>query len=579
MKIFLLPLLSLAAAACLAQTAPVEVWAVPSVYKVRPDDPAQASNAVWQKSTRTISVAGAKNEHIPFQVVVSTPKRASRYDPPASGFFVEVSDLISPAGRIGREHVKLYFEHVILCPGKSSVVGATGFWPDALAALTDPFDMGAAFREGVKNRDIWIDVVTPPDAPAGDYSGTVRVTQHGKQIDELNLRVHVYDFALPAETHLITYMGVTGEGLARFHHLAPGSPEVKTLLRKYHAFLYANRMEPWFNESLGPRIQTSGDGVVLNFDEEAYDLYMNRWKTKRVILETAPRELSGTPDAPAFSEQANRRVKSYLRQVAEYYRKHGWLDRLVFNSPIDEPNTAQDFADTRKWAALVHEAAPGVPFLATRSPVTDKPEWGGLRGYVNNFSTHGNDMNDSRFKQTIREERAKGGEMSWYASCDQTFPQPNYFIDAPAMDPVMVPWITWRYGMQGILYWDMKYWSQTADPWQNPVTYLSGFLCSDGYILNGEGSLLYPGSEVKANTGQRNVDGPVSSIRFELLREGIEDYEYLWLLNSMGGGAFADEAVRGMVVDVRAFSRNSDDLYALREKMAHRIEQLAKGKH
>ena len=110
----------------------------------------------------------------------------------------------------------------------------------------------------------------------------------------------------------------------------------------------------------------------------------------------------------------------------------------------------------------------------------------------------------------------------------------------------------------------------------NPVTYLSGFLCSDGYTLNGEGSLIYPGSGVKENTGQRNVDGPVSSIRFELLREGIEDYEYLWLLSSMGDTAFADEAVRGMVVDVRAFSRNSDDLFALREKMARRIEQLVK---
>jgi hypothetical protein len=578
MKLTLISLMVLGTGLCPAQTAPVDVWAVPSVYKVRPDELTQASNAVWQKQTRTISVAGAKNEHIPFQVVVSAPKRASRYVPPASGFFVEVSDLVSPAGRIGRDRVKLYFEHVILCPGKSSAIGATGFWPDALAPLTDPFDMGAAFLEGVKNRGIWIDVVTPVDAPAGEYAGTILITQNGKKIDELKLRVKVYDFALPEETHLITYMGVTGEGLARFHHVAPGSPEVKALLRKYHAFLYANRMEPWFNESLGPKIRISGEEVALSFDEEAYELYMNRWKTKRVILDAAPSELLGAPDVQPFSDQANRRVRSYLQQVAEYYRKHRWLDRLVFNSPIDEPNTAQAFADTRKWADLVHQAAPGVPFLATKSPVTEKPEWGALRGFVNNFSTHGNDLNDSRFKQTAREEHAKGGEMSWYISCDQTFPQPNYFIDAPAMDPVMVPWITWRYGMQGILYWDMKYWAQTSDPWQNPVTYLSGFLCSDGYILNGEGSLIYPGSGVKENTGQRNVDGPVSSIRFELLREGIEDYEYLWLLSSMGDAKFADEAVRSMVVDVRAFSRNADELFALRERLASRIEQLAKSR-
>jgi len=102
-------------------------------------------------------------------------------------------------------------------------------------------------------------------------------------------------------------------------------------------------------------------------------------------------------------------------------------------------------------------------------------------------------------------------------------------------------------------------------------------LCSDGYILNGEGSLLYPGDRVKRYTGQKNVDGPVSSIRFELLREGIEDYEYLWLLKSLGAGEFADEAVRSLVVDVKAFSRNAADLSALRARMARRIEKL-KGK-
>ena len=39
---------------------------------------------------------------------------------------------------------------------------------------------------------------------------------------------------------------------------------------------------------------------------------------------------------------------------------------------------------------------------------------------------------------------------------------------------------------------------------------------------------------------------------------------------------FADEAAAGMVVDVRAFSRNAEELAGVRERMARRIEQLAK---
>jgi hypothetical protein len=108
------------------------------------------------------------------------------------------------------------------------------------------------------------------------------------------------------------------------------------------------------------------------------------------------------------------------------------------------------------------------------------------------------------------------------------------------------------------------------------VTYLSGFLCSDGSVLNGEGSLVYPGNRTRRFTGQKDVDGPVSSLRFELLREGIEDYEYLWLLKSLGDGAFADHAAESIVVDVSAFSRNVEELFATRAAMAKRIEELAK---
>jgi hypothetical protein len=219
-----------------------------------------------------------------------------------------------------------------------------------------------------------------------------------------------------------------------------------------------------------------------------------------------------------------------------------------------------------------------VPFLVTEAPVSDNPEWGVLTGYANHFSVHGNMLNRLDVKEAIRAEQAKGGEITWYISCDQIYPQPNYFIDAPAMDPVMIPWITWRYGMNGILYWDLVYWPQTPDPWLNPVTYLSGFFCSRGGILNGEGSLLYPGQRTRRHTGQNDVEGPVSSLRFELLREGIEDYEYLWLLKSLGDPQFADEAVKSLVVDVRAFSRNAEELLAMREKLARRIEELVRKK-
>jgi hypothetical protein len=554
----------------------VMVWAVPSVQKVRPDDRPETSNLVWSSRTKTISLSGAKNEHVPFQIVVSAPVPRSRHERAPSGFFVEAGDLSSAAGRIPRDRVKLYFEHVILCYAKSGPVGAAGFWPDALAPLTDAFSMAAEFRSFVRNRAVWADIVVPADAPAGTYTGMLAVTRDGKKIDELRITLTVHDFALPEETHLVTYMGMSGSHIERSHRPVDAS-ERRQLLQKYYEFLYANRMEPWFNEPLQPAIEARGDGdVAVRFDDAVYRDYMERLKTKRVILEAEPRELRPTEKLPLFSEPFNRRIRSYVKQVADYYASRGWKSRLVFNSPIDEPATAEHYEDTRRWARLVHEAAPGVPFLVTKSPVPGRPELGTLVGHANYFSIHGNELNSPAVKKAIREEQAKGGEITWYISCDQIYPQPNYFIDAPAMDPVMVPWITWRYGMNGVLYWAVNYWSQTPDPWIDPVTFLSGFLCSDGSVLNGEGSLVYPGHHTRRYTGQKEVYGPVSSLRFELLREGIEDYEYLWLLKSLGDGAFADRAAESMVVDVSAFSRNVEELFAIREAMARRIVELKK---
>ncbi len=556
---------------------PVSVWAVPSVQKVRPDDRIEASNLVWSEKTKTVTIAGAKNEHVPFQIVISTPPPPTRHQKAASGFSVQASDLSSASAKIASDRVRLFLEHVVLCYGKSSPIGATGFWPDALVPLTDSFSMASEFRSFVRNRAIWVDVLVPPDVPAGDYAGTITVTQNGRVVDTLNVSLRVYGFALPEERHLITYIGVFSGRLARFYDLKPRSDELRSLVRKYYDFLYASRMEPWFHDMLQPEIEESASGdITVRFDEQEYDHYMNTLSTRRVVLESWPGELHRDERFPAFSDGFRRRVSSYQKQVCEWFRKNGWLSRLVFNSPIDEPNTAQQYAETRRWAQLVHESAPGVPFLVTESPVPDNPEWGSLVGFANNFSVHGNALNSPFVKKAIREEQAKGGEITWYISCDQGYPQPNYFIDAPAMDPVMVPWITWRYGMNGILYWDIGFWPQTPDPWLDPVTYLSGFLCSEGYVLNGEGCLIYPGDRAKRYTGQSNVDGPVSSLRFELLREGIEDYEYLWLLKSLGDTEFADRCVREMVVDVSTFSRNVEDLFIQRKRMAERIESLMK---
>jgi hypothetical protein len=51
-----------------------------------------------------------------------------------------------------------------------------------------------------------------------------------------------------------------------------------------------------------------------------------------------------------------------------------------------------------------------------------------------------------------------------------------------------------------------------------------------GYWGNGDGRFLYPPRRAYTADQTPCLDGPVNSLRWENLRDGMEDYEYFWLL-------------------------------------------------
>jgi hypothetical protein len=206
--------------------------------------------------------------------------------------------------------------------------------------------------------------------------------------------------------------------------------------------------------------------------------------------------------------------------------------------------------------------------MVTEQPLPQNPEWGSFAGYANYWVVHGSYLANDEHVQAINERREAGEKIIWYISCDQRYPQPNYFIDREAADSRMISWITWRYRLDGILYWTSTWWREVKDPWIDPVVWKLSE-CNDP--LSGEGSLIYPGNLVKRYTGQENVFGPVSSVRFELLREGQEELELMYMLKALGGGSIADEIVESICKGVRDFSRDPNTIDEAREKIIQEI--------
>ena len=99
--------------------------------------------------------------------------------------------------------------------------------------------------------------------------------------------------------------------------------------------------------------------------------------------------------------------------------------------------------------------------------------------------------------------------------------------------------------MCGIV-WQTNYWtSDTAypdglqDPYADPMSWTGGYGVPKGERRpwgNGDGRFVYPPLPGRMIEGFENVPvlgGPIDSIRWEHLRDGIEDYEYLCVLREL----------------------------------------------
>ena len=126
--------------------------------------------------------------------------------------------------------------------------------------------------------------------------------------------------------------------------------------------------------------------------------------------------------------------------------------------------------------------------------------------------------------------------------CGPKAPYCSLFIDHPATDLRVWLWQTWQRKIVGILVWETDYWTSRRDFAQNPYEDPMGYVDGSRPERENIGGMATDGSCIRRWRPPRRALGrraghraPVSSIRWEMLREGIEDYEYLWLLRDLIG--------------------------------------------
>ena len=363
-------------------------------------------------------------------------------------------------------------------------------------------------------------------------------------------------------------MRIGPNDVARAHGLDRESPEFDALYYKYLEHALDSRIDPRYLLSYGLNGRIEDGNYKLRWADARMEKFFLDKGLSFFQIDAEPPGVPHESGELPFSEDYKRYVRQYIEQVITYATENGWYEKLAFLCPVDEPRTADEYEAIRRWATLVKEVDPNVNFMVTEQPLPENPEWGSFVGFANYWIIHGNYLAYDDHVKAVNERLDAGEKVIWYISCDQEYPQPNYFIDREAADSRMVSWITWRYNLGGILYWTTTWWREVKDPWMDAVTW-KWSECNDP--LTGEGSLIYPGNLVKTYTGQDNVYGPVSSIRLELLREGQEELELMNMLREMGGKKEADKIVESVCRGVGDFTRDPNAIDAAREEIVEAI--------
>ncbi|MGI5924044.1 MAG: glycoside hydrolase domain-containing protein [Lentisphaeria bacterium] len=282
-------------------------------------------------------------------------------------------------------------------------------------------------------------------------------------------------------------------------------------------------------------------------------------------------------------------MADYLGQVHQHLSDKGWLD-LAYVYWFDEPDR-KDYEFVMNGFRKLKTHAPGLRRMLTEQVEEE------LIGGPNLWCP----LTPHVTREIVEERNQQGERFWWYVCTGPKAPYATLFIDHPGTEMRVWLWQTWACGVDGILVWQSNYWTSGAaypdpkapqNPYLDPMGWVSGYSTDKGVKRpwgNGDGRFIYPPeAAADGNPAETILDGPVDSIRWEMLRDGIEDYEYLVILkcliseqgdqltqarrDELNALLTVPEAISANLVE---FTTDPAPIEAQREKLARAIADLS----
>ncbi|MBC7289125.1 MAG: hypothetical protein H5T86_14020, partial [Armatimonadetes bacterium] len=201
---------------------------------------------------------------------------------------------------------------------------------------------------------IWLTVHIPDDAPAGEYTGTVRVEWEGGRVD-VPVRLRVWPFAVPRERHLYFTNWISVGALSRWYRTEAYSDQFWHIFQNYVANAAAHRQNIMWVSPRCIRVYREADGKY-SFDFSTFDRWIEICERFGVADRIEISQLGGfatdwggkeiklhdwtvTDRGSGKSEQveAEQVLPSLLPALQDHLRQRGWLERAVLHI-ADEPS-------------------------------------------------------------------------------------------------------------------------------------------------------------------------------------------------------------------------------------------------
>jgi hypothetical protein len=385
---------------------------------------------------------------------------------------------------------------------------APSMYPEFLMA-EDQISIGKG-----KYQSLWLTIRIPKNAEAGTYTGSVKVKSlQGESTLPISLRV--YPLTLPDERHLKIVEWFSTAEFARFHGIEEKYSEAWfSMLGKYADNLVEHRQNTFRVNMNSIDIRRTKSGR-LEFDFSLFDqIAQVFWNTGKMdYLETGFLTTFGEGewfsteillrDLPVTDMETEEKIEMAGEEVLpkllpafeSHLRQKGWLEKTMFHVK-DEPSLHNALA-WMEMSAYMHKHAPGlrrIDAIETTLLLDDieiaVPKLDALASWYDTYS----------------DWQQKGNELWFYTvGIYQGSCLPNKTIDMPLMDNRIMHWLNYKYDAIGYLHWGWNQWNE--DPYQDVGMHF------------GDAWHVYP---VK--------DGVLNSLRWEQMRNGIQDYEYFRML-------------------------------------------------